>query len=1184
MAAEQPTTLKRKKNKANKQDKSSSERFQQELVEDDASPSKLTKFVESEAENPPPPSQLLTAHDAREILEQLQSIRAQLLEVSTRQSMSQVVGGSTPVVPSSPLACSTPGLSMPIPQLESIANPEPAAVLSNTAVPPSVPTSHTPLTDSAALVRQSTIASFSAITAFDGHVALPWERVPAGKSSVLSFFKAFEETLTASQIPMEDYLKALRIKLQSIALIRFNTFMLTISTTHPDSSEKQYQAVKSALIDTFTPTSLVEELLSQLASVKQGSRSLEDYVTEFNTLRSYFPPNTCTGVVAEQQIKSYFQTGLNPAHQRLLESAILAFQSAQLCADIASDIPTRLPDLAPVAVTSLSLERTIHLLRLRARMHPPHEVGNRGSGSANTVSTYYTAGSTSASAGPTPAGVMPPSFHKGRTPNRARGPPSGARDSRAHHHHQQRPSVGRSSEVACYYCKGPHTYPFCPSVAQIPDTLQTDGFTTPLTNLHAKINRFRARAGMQPVEFVSNRLAPLHLGQATPSGTNASSTSSSLKHKFINLVDTVPIASANESGLILVSAMLSGLESGRELLLHEVPIDTGAAISCLCQSVASALEVDFSAPAPVDVKTACGNMIAPVGYATSVSVQVGSSLVTTNFLIFADADLACPILLGNSWGATAGVLVNVAESSVSFSPPISLARAPTPSPSPLESLQVYSVCVDPEGATGPQLLFETNAVVDTPNPSSASARTEHVLPSPLNPENTPFGDVRPVSDYSPEEFRQLLVELKVISPTLDSPQSLALMSLLLEFQDVCALSVQDLKEPAAVPPVEISGIPANAYISPPYRPRYSAVELQAIADQVAQWEKAGIVERVIGMLVFLNNILCVKKPDGTFRLCLDPRRLNALTPADHTWTPLVDETLQRLQGCSFFSVLDLCSGYFQFPVHTDSRNYLGFATQQGTFRFTRLPFGLRNACAVFNRTLRELESAADLSSFVVGYFDDLTAHSRSFGDHFQHLRQLFAMLRENNLKVNIKKCRFAAPAVKVLGHIVDSKGLHTDPKKIEAVLAMPEPQTLLQLQSFLGLCNYYRAFVDHFADLSFPLTQLLSVDSGSKSNFSSCWSIECSEAFTSLKNALKTSPVLTLIDSTSKLTLATDASDVGLGAVLSQIGSDGVEHPVAFFSKTLSKAEKKLHRHRTRNVSHCFCCVKVSPIHLWETS
>ena len=131
-----------------------------------------------------------------------------------------------------------------------------------------------------------------------------------------------------------------------------------------------------------------------------------------------------------------------------------------------------------------------------------------------------------------------------------------------------------------------------------------------------------------------------------------------------------------------------------------------------------------SAPAPVDVKTACGNVIAPVGYATTnVSVQVGrSSVTTTSFLVFADADLACPILLGLEFVGSislAGVLVNVAESSVSFSPPISLGRAPSSVPSSLESLpvQVYSVCVDPEGATGPQLLFETNAV-DSSTPSS----------------------------------------------------------------------------------------------------------------------------------------------------------------------------------------------------------------------------------------------------------------------------------------------------------------------------------------------------------------------------------------------------------------------------------------------------------------------------------
>ena len=281
---------------------------------------------------------------------------------------------------------------------------------------------------------------------------------------------------------------------------------------------------------------------------------------------------------------------------------------------------------------------------------------------------------------------------------------------------------------------------------------------------------------------------------------------------------------------------------------------------------------------------------------------------------------------------------------------------------------------------------------------------------------------KPIKSLTTKEFRELLIKQPRLLQSADDENTQQLLALLSEFQDVFARSSTDQAEAASFPPLVITGVDeATVPRHPRYNPHFSEIERVAIKDQVQEWLKYGIVEACEEPdYVCASNLLChgVPKKNGKFRVCVDLRLLNACTRSDGTLMPNTDDVLQQLSGGSIFSTLDLASGYLQIPIEIASRRYLAFRTEAGVFRFCHLPFGLRNACAAFNKILRNAERQAGLKN--PAYFDDITVRSTSFEEHLQALRQTFTFFRERKLKLNVEKCVFAAPSVKVLGHIVSA--------------------------------------------------------------------------------------------------------------------------------------------------------------------
>ncbi|GFY14175.1 retrovirus-related Pol polyprotein from transposon 17.6 [Trichonephila clavipes] len=246
--------------------------------------------------------------------------------------------------------------------------------------------------------------------------------------------------------------------------------------------------------------------------------------------------------------------------------------------------------------------------------------------------------------------------------------------------------------------------------------------------------------------------------------------------------------------------------------------------------------------------------------------------------------------------------------------------------------------------------------------------------------------------------------------------------------------------------------------------------------------------------------------------------------------------------------MDLRSGYWQIEIDEADREKTAFITPEGLYEFKVMPFGLCNAPVTFERMMDNLLRHFKWTMCLC-YLDDIIVFSETFEDHLIRLRLVLKCLQEAGLKLNLKKCLFAAQEVKILGHLVSSNGVRPDPDKIKAVRNFPTPKNIHDIRSFLGLCSYFRRFIKNFCYLAEPLQSLL------KSGVEFHWGPEEVEAFHSLKKALTSDPVLGMYDERASTEIHTDASGYGIGAVLVQI-QNNVEKVIAYASRTLTKAEK----------------------------
>ncbi|CAG8591515.1 5232_t:CDS:1, partial [Paraglomus occultum] len=356
------------------------------------------------------------------------------------------------------------------------------------------------------------------------------------------------------------------------------------------------------------------------------------------------------------------------------------------------------------------------------------------------------------------------------------------------------------------------------------------------------------------------------------------------------------------------------------------------------------------------------------------------------------------------------------------------------------------------------------------------------------------------------------------------------------------------------------------------------VKKQFLKAEIEQMLKTGVISESPPSVPWGFQVVIVQKKDGSLRLCVDYRRLNQVTIKDGYPLPRIEDIISRMGKAKYFTSLDLASGYWQVPMAKDSKEFTTFICPYGQYYFNVMPFGLTNAPATFqrmmNKTLRGL-----VENFCEVYLDDILIYSETFEDHLQHIKAVMERLNEHGLKLKQKKCHFAQLETEYLGFILSDGAQKPAPRIIEAIQNFPEPELgkrvqLKTIQSYLGLCNFYRKFIHKYQDIVSTLSELLKeyIETRTphptrkgrwikkKEKNDRIWKEKHHEAFQELKSVFQK----TIEEGGIRLAypipgreyiIRTDASDAGIGAALLQRTPEGDELPIMYAHRVYHGAE-----------------------------
>ncbi|UYV70851.1 hypothetical protein LAZ67_8000851 [Cordylochernes scorpioides] len=350
---------------------------------------------------------------------------------------------------------------------------------------------------------------------------------------------------------------------------------------------------------------------------------------------------------------------------------------------------------------------------------------------------------------------------------------------------------------------------------------------------------------------------------------------------------------------------------------------------------------------------------------------------------------------------------------------------------------------------------------------------------------------------------------------------------------------------APVPPVRIATNSDKVVTIRPYR--VPICDQREIRSQIRQMLDNDIIEPSYSP--FSSPVTLVTKRDKTKRFCIDYRKVNEVISSDIHPLLRIEDILDRLARAKYFSTADVSSAYWQVPIHPDSRPLLAFATIDGLYQPTRLPFGLKTSPQIYERTINQVLQGHGLDC-VAHYFDDFVIYSETLEEHQEHLRRFFAFCDAENLQLNLTKCEFFRQTIEFLGYTITAGTTTPLIRNTDVIHAIPPPNNRKTLQSFLGAVNVYNKFIPDYARLRTPLNNLL------KKDVTWDWDDKCQKAFTSLKESLTQHPVLHLYKDELPCQVYCDASTLGIAGVLKQVHSAGKAYPVQYFSRALRVHER----------------------------
>jgi hypothetical protein len=307
--------------------------------------------------------------------------------------------------------------------------------------------------------------------------------------------------------------------------------------------------------------------------------------------------------------------------------------------------------------------------------------------------------------------------------------------------------------------------------------------------------------------------------------------------------------------------------------------------------------------------------------------------------------------------------------------------------------------------------------------------------------------------------------------------------------------------------------------------------------------EVGIIEHVEESEWIIPMVVQDKKI-GYFRIYVDLRKLNDACLHDPFPTPFTDELLDNVGGHEVYSFTDGFSGYHQINISKEYSHKTMFEIEWGSYQHTMMPFGLKNAPAIFSRVVVEAFKEF-LHKFMEAYFDNWILFSL-LKKHIECLRLMLDKCRQFHISLNLKKCIFFSPFGVLLGHIMCKKGLLVDPSKIYIIVNLPPPTSVKQLHTTLGHDGYYRKLIKGYAKITTPMEDIL------KKYCQFHWTEECQQSFDTLKQKMVTVPILVLPDWSKEFHVHVDASSIALGALLLELGTRDIDHPLPFSSRKLS--------------------------------
>jgi hypothetical protein len=401
----------------------------------------------------------------------------------------------------------------------------------------------------------------------------------------------------------------------------------------------------------------------------------------------------------------------------------------------------------------------------------------------------------------------------------------------------------------------------------------------------------------------------------------------------------------------------------------------------------------------------------------------------------------------------------------------------------------------------------------------------------------------------------------IVSDELSPEENKKLLNLLKKHRKVIGYSINDLKGLSAAFCTHC--IPMEDQCKPvvDHQRRLTHAMREVVKKEVIKLLDAGIIYLVPhskwvslvhcvpkkGGLTVVKNELVPQRTVTGWWMCIVYRKLNKAMKKDHFPLPFIDEMLERLANHAYFCFLDGYSGFLQIPIHLDDKHKTTFTCPYGMFAYKRMPFGLCNAPASFQRCMMAVFSEF-IEKIVVVFMDDFSVYGKTFMDCLANLDKVLTRCAEVDLVLNWEKCHLMVKQGIVLGHVISERGIEVDKAKVEMVEQLPPPTDVKSLRSFLGHAGFYRRFIKNFSKITKPLTHLLHKDVAFD------FDEKCLAAFRALKSALVSAPIIQTLDWSQPFEIMCDASDYAIGMVLGQ-RKEGRVHAVYYASKTLNEAQ-----------------------------